>query len=390
MTWSTKITDTAKLSPELRYILFDRTTEMLSKLGALQRRAMSFASPEAIGAIAPRISLPSPGAGETEQLQDSSRRHDFPWLSESTESLEPEDWVTADDQGGEDGELSLGGTWMEELSNADEEIMARLIGEWETREVSGDTCDLAASATLSSAEEKTCCSSSQQVTHNKSKGMMEHPLNVPWHQSFPAELEEYVDALQTYVDSRASAQDILLRKLDRASHNASSGAVVDSNSDTDSAGETASDSETNSKPEVDLEVDCNSEAAEPATSQNHYLILLKRPTANVCGISADNLIRLQSIIQQTSEFRSYLSRSLQDIKRALNRREDRYRLRETEGDITTFMRSRGLSSPLTEGISIDEEWPEQWEWGLPIKKEPRPMIQRGPRTSSHSSEVVWA
>lgn len=92
-------------------------------------------------------------------------------------------------------------------------------------------------------------------------------------------------------------------------------------------------------------------------------------------ITAAHLLQLHEHIQDLTRFRSYLRTSVKDVSDALNRREDRYVMRETNGDITSFMKSRGLGSPLVESISADEKWPDEEDtWGMPPVKTPRRKI----------------
>lgn len=89
-------------------------------------------------------------------------------------------------------------------------------------------------------------------------------------------------------------------------------------------------------------------------------------------IKASHILSLERHIQSLARFRAYIARSLSDVSAALDRREQRYVMRETNGDITMIMKSRGEGSPLVQSISADDKWPsEEDTWGLPQPKLPR-------------------
>ncbi|KPM37818.1 hypothetical protein AK830_g8727 [Neonectria ditissima] len=96
-------------------------------------------------------------------------------------------------------------------------------------------------------------------------------------------------------------------------------------------------------------------------------------------VSADQLIRLQSCIDETDEFHEHMLASIRENKAALNRRQARYRMREAGGDMAGFMKSGGLGSPLVDVVGVDEEWLDD-PWDIHVRARQRRKIFHGAGT----------
>jgi hypothetical protein len=99
------------------------------------------------------------------------------------------------------------------------------------------------------------------------------------------------------------------------------------------------------------------------------------PGLTIDLVTASDLLQLHRHIEHVRRFRSYLSRSIRDVRDALSRCEGRYSMHKCNGDITLIMKSRGDGSPLVESIGVDEEWPENDPWGMPVSSMPRRKLQ---------------
>lgn len=84
-----------------------------------------------------------------------------------------------------------------------------------------------------------------------------------------------------------------------------------------------------------------------------------------CPVTKDDLAVLQQCIEDTEVVLHNIRQGILDTKVASNRREDRFRMSESNEDITEFMKSRGLGSPLVKSIGIDDFWPFDWGYGFP-------------------------
>lgn len=127
----------------------------------------------------------------------------------------------------------------------------------------------------------------------------------------------------------------------------------------------------------------SSAATEAVRSAAREILAFRNPASlSRCSqrISLVQLLKLQECINEMQSFVNVLRRGLMNVMTTLNRREDRYKLVKANGDITVFMKSRGLGSSLYESQSADEEWIETFDdWGMPAQKPPRQRIHDGKR-----------
>lgn len=109
------------------------------------------------------------------------------------------------------------------------------------------------------------------------------------------------------------------------------------------------------------------------------------------AVTAEHLLKLHKHILDLTRFRDYLRQSLRDVADALNRCDDRYVMRESHRNMTTFMKSRGEGSPLVEGIAADEQWPDEATWGLfPLKTRRRKIYGCSELSKNAPSVTGWA
>lgn len=80
--WGQKVTDTAKLSVEVRYIQLNRALKSLGNLKRLRARALRQTSTPTTVGFAGWIPLPEQDGEERIALRESSSGTDFPWPME--------------------------------------------------------------------------------------------------------------------------------------------------------------------------------------------------------------------------------------------------------------------------------------------------------------------
>lgn len=321
--WEARITHTTKVSTELRTISLRKSTEYVSYLEQLRVRAIRYASPDSIVALARAIPLAESGDDDDDakELQDSAQRSDFPWLVELDQKIDElydigDTWFGSLDQITDDGLLDptdQEGGISDLFSGNDPRFIQSSLSEWNTTgHVSyGETSPFILSR--DSQEEKT------QADEKNTNDF----LSIPWQKGFPFRLGQYLDCIEFF-----ESEELFEHR------------------------------ESNPSPYR------NVETAGVIKDTNDKI------RSNIYPVSETHLLKLQGCISQIRAFRNYLKKSVEDIRDASNRREDRYRMREARGDITMLMHTRGYGSALVECISTEETWPEEEaSWGLPpIKK----------------------
>ncbi|KAH7309607.1 hypothetical protein B0I35DRAFT_412507 [Stachybotrys elegans] len=351
MEWGVRTGGTAKISAEVRWILADKVDAILHKLKYLRQRAVAYASPEAILLLAVETPLPNPSTKEMEDLKDPSTESNISFLPQLPNSTGPPFIELVIGAETTDTAYCLEDSWFKYMDEApgDPDVAQIFTPSWSVTEISpedgnglvlGDCCAKGPCGDCMQLDEISPEESSSDEDDHPLQRTKErwarfasqsqdacaslHPLLTPWCDSFPIRLEEYLDHLDT-----ATFKDI---------------------------------HENFALPDGTIHKDTARELLE----------YLRGSPTPAYPVSAEQLIELQQYIQQVMRFRSYLIKSLTEVTNALNRREDRYRMISTSGDITMVMRSRGDGSPLVEGISVDEDWPE--DWGASWAKMPRRKI----------------
>lgn len=82
MWWGAGKFSTAKFSTKLRWIEHKRVNAIIDDITSLRRRALQYASPETVSALAPWTPLPDPPKDEETELMDFCTIYDFPWLAD--------------------------------------------------------------------------------------------------------------------------------------------------------------------------------------------------------------------------------------------------------------------------------------------------------------------
>ncbi|KAF7545187.1 hypothetical protein G7Z17_g9372 [Cylindrodendrum hubeiense] len=173
-----------------------------------------------------------------------------------------------------------------------------------------------------------------------------HILLRPWSQSFPVELKSHLD--------RVDAENN--RNLDASNSGSPCGTC-----DLEPSHPTSTSA---------------SDGSDPKTIPPSQELRDQNAPHHCYTVSAEQLNRLQKCISHVEKFHDSVLRSIKDVKTALNRRKDRYRLAAPDGDFSKFMKSRGLGSPLVDVIVIDDGWPDT-EWDTPVWKPSRKKIYHG-------------
>ncbi|CAH0044470.1 unnamed protein product [Clonostachys solani] len=78
-------------------------------------------------------------------------------------------------------------------------------------------------------------------------------------------------------------------------------------------------------------------------------------------ISATQLAKLGQLIHSIERFSQYLNSSLDKERKSHRVQDERWSIRDSDGNLAALMKSRGYSSPLSQCIAVDEEWPSQWD-----------------------------
>ncbi|KAI9155059.1 hypothetical protein HJFPF1_07624 [Paramyrothecium foliicola] len=378
MRWDAKITDTAKISVEVRWILIDRVDAILNDLKTLRQRAIGYASPESVAALATRISLPAPTKDEGEALGEpagscSDRFQLLPGvvIAEEKESILEallgsqrlehlqELEVTSD----------LSETWFQRLDdlicnhenldpglcwgsvcqdgtmyNTNDSEKPQVVEVEDIKAVDPVMCTadfgLHGSTNGKMSSHPYPGPTESDVDRQMARIQREHSLLTPWCESYPSRLQSYLDGLD-------AARQIALSSFDLSPYG---DGILESESFFE-------DSDTPDEPDSFCSVQS---AARELVQYLHSNCPPAHP------VDADQLIELQAYMQQVVRFRAYLARSLADVRNALNRREERYRMREANGSIAAMMKSHGEASPLAKTTSVDEEWVDDDAWTAPV------------------------
>ncbi|VUC21707.1 unnamed protein product [Clonostachys rosea] len=78
-------------------------------------------------------------------------------------------------------------------------------------------------------------------------------------------------------------------------------------------------------------------------------------------ISATQLAKLGQIIHHVERFSQYLASSLEKERKSHRVQDERWSIRDSDGNVAALMKSRGYSSPLSQCIAVDEDWPSEWD-----------------------------
>ncbi|KAH7141258.1 hypothetical protein B0J13DRAFT_623634 [Dactylonectria estremocensis] len=345
--WGIRMTDTAKVSIEARYMLADRTRGMLDNLKALRTRALGHATLADIGAFAAIIPLPAQNLSEERDLFDDSFQstvkpeansidtklysiNDIEY--EHTEQFaEESEYDTDSDSGDNDNTdaAGLAGPSYEEL--------------FSSQNATADTSSPPQDIDSVWSHEETC--DTDQVKDVDDDAMNQF-LYVPWIRSFPAKLKLQLDR----IDTKATLE---------LKTSALEGAQTTGDSE-------SSKTATKSTPQS-LDSESITSSQESCCSRRSH---------NHCAVSTKQLVRIQKCVEHIESFHDTVWRGIETVKSSLNRRRARYRLAKYHGDLTGFMKSRGMGSPLTDVIGIDEAWPSTgWtNWGTPVRNRKDLMV----------------
>ncbi|KFA51336.1 hypothetical protein S40293_10814 [Stachybotrys chartarum IBT 40293] len=348
--------DTAKISSEVRFILIDKAEAALGALKYLRQRAVAYASPDSVAELALHIPLPRPSSNEVEDLTCLWEKRDGGFLPEVVRPESPSlmDMIFGDStHADEEMECAhdVHDSWFKVLCDASDSsdpfqhlefLSATLPSDSNTSSFGHeaqphDQCQGGNSCGDCMEWDSSDSETSQLGLDNKALDLTgnamdkTHPLLTPWSQSFPSQLQIYLDQLDAFACGEFR---------------------------TNQASETSAS---------DMPIDPRLFELQPSTTQDRVDYLHVEHSGSH-PVSLDQLLELETYIQPISRFRSYLNESLIAAADKSNRREQRYRMRENDGDITCIMRSHGEGSPLAEAITADEEWPEMSEWDAQLVK----------------------
>ncbi|CAH0038745.1 unnamed protein product [Clonostachys rhizophaga] len=113
-------------------------------------------------------------------------------------------------------------------------------------------------------------------------------------------------------------------------------------------------------------------------------------------ISATQLAKLGQLIYNIERFSQYLNSSLDKERKSHRVQDERWSLRESDGNVAALMKSRGYTSPLRQCITVDEQWPSEWDLLAPEirpfydKYAPAPKIEPiEPKEKKPAREPRW-
>uniref|UniRef100_A0A8H7KEC5 Uncharacterized protein n=1 Tax=Bionectria ochroleuca TaxID=29856 RepID=A0A8H7KEC5_BIOOC len=113
-------------------------------------------------------------------------------------------------------------------------------------------------------------------------------------------------------------------------------------------------------------------------------------------ISAAQLAKLGQLIHNIERFSQYLNSSLDKERKSHRVQDERWSLRESDGNVAALMKSRGYTSPLRQCITVDEQWPSEWDLLFPEirpfydKYAPAPKIEPiKPKKKKPAREPRW-
>jgi hypothetical protein len=410
MRWDAKITHTAKISVEVRWILIDRVDAILNDLRNLRQRAIDYASPESVAILAAQIPLPNTTKEESEELGGSCS-DGFCLLPEVVIS-DSQDSILNAILGGQNTEgmeeidafCGLDETWLQTLDSMVEDLdtLHPLLC-WETIYQGPGTRDDAEQGPSFEHLEEECEGTGEsdifwdaeepgQYLDKANPSWPKHESNsldtnyawetndanscnlqeeTPWTLGFSPKDMSPIRNQTTRAESYTCKQSLLTPLCESIPTQLK--AYLD---ELDASREISLSSFDLSPYEESLQSEyvCQPPDEEKTgyctvrSAARELLQYLNITYATTYPVDATQLLELQAYMQQVIRFKMYLAKSLIDVRNSLNRREERYRMREANGNITTIMKSHGEGSPLAISTLVDEEWIED-AWSAPVTME---------------------
>ncbi|CAG9990455.1 unnamed protein product [Clonostachys byssicola] len=312
--WRTR--RTAKFSIEARSLLSRRVDTILDCLRRIRQRAAECTSWDTIIASAPQLPLPEPDPLDTELI-------DGPKISDESDSSE--NW------GFEDSDVDSptgSDTRTVEVEEKQEHIPTPnfLTTPWEETVL----CDLTTS--IMKIEAHSQDTASLLLYKN---GATEH-----WVLNQCAQTDS--QAAPTLLSDFLELHPILTLPTPRSSCSSSSYSCY-SSSEEDSSSDLRADGNS-----------CDFSRNGDSDSCLHSL-------PEVEEISATQLAKLGQLIHNIERFSQYLNSSLDRERKSRRVQDERWSLRESDGNVAALMKSRGYTSPLRQCITVDEQWPSEWD-----------------------------
>ncbi|KJZ77241.1 hypothetical protein HIM_03562 [Hirsutella minnesotensis 3608] len=375
MGWGNRYTDTKKISLHGRMAILQQVKRLLRDLENLRLQILIQAPPGAIAALAASVALPNETNDEIAHIQECSMISSYACCSRDSEaerdafSLQDSWFIALELTFSVDGTPGLHNSinssldrsmigastnsedqWNEGLSSSSHQDIAAIGGDWEDR-------DTGQNEGVRELERQTRCEDPNRSALESDTGWRDaggqtstwtDVQHSPWYSTSWQQLTDYLNDMQ-YADRTLTL-------------------VFKSNPE-------SSQGVPSSHPHGDSDV----------------LFPLSQ------------LIRLQKTIVEVKERHETLSERADEIRRSSRCHPFRWKLAESHGNVKELLKSKGLPSPLTETLSVDEdESHEQDAWALMEERYRRPRSHKnaGPgnnfevfagtrKKRGSTREVIW-